>query len=555
MLAEQRGGKIKRPLRSFVPVSAEVEAVDHDKALGKSRRVHETVAVSLCLEGPAKNCGAAFGLERKIGFREIIHRQGVHVPTEQRLEAQAHFTDTLPVVLHLRAVINPAHCVDEDFYFHFAVESGHGHLKTVVVTLAERAMYTAARAVVFFDELPVYPDINYVVRPLDSEIMRTVFAFYCRGVKYVTRVLSEIFHTFGSGAAVLLSQHIKVFPKVCALRKSHFSYAPEHGTRRQRRGVVLALRGKQNFPDPVICGRVIAVFVEQRGVVVTGDRRQVFREAVCSRREAEVGSAVESVHVHIHVVLHHFLNLSRDGSRIAGVMTLAPMVEPTAPEFHTGLGHIGLSVRKTSERARGTRPEIERGIDVGQRSARKHILTSPVRSEKRHVDSVSAHTFLQGFEIILVVAVGAVFVLNLHCDDVAAFGYLQRNEFRHSASEIIAHLFHIHGVVAAHPQIFVAEQPGGKTSEIPLRANVRTRAYYHVKPEFLRRPAITRHIVHSFKAEFAFPRLVNVPAHNRLHGVEPRGFQFFQSVPPVLRQHPEIVHRPRIEPERFSVEK
>ena len=63
---------------------------------------------------------------------------------------------------------------------------------------------------------------------------------------------------------------------------------------------------------------------------------------------------------------------------------------------------------------------------MGQSAARKHFTAVSVRGEKLTVNAAVTHKLFNKREILLVVAVGAVLVFNLHGDDVAALCNLHR---------------------------------------------------------------------------------------------------------------------------------
>lgn len=230
------------------------------------------------------------------------------------------------------------------------------------------------------------------------------------------------------------------------------------------------------------------------------------------------------------------------------------MVEPPAPEFHTCLRHVGLQGVKIGKCPIRTGSEVERFVDVRQSSARNHIGTRAVRRKQRNVYAAVAHECFDCLQIGFVIAVRAVLVLHLHGKNIAALGNLQRDQFLHRATIIIAYAPHKIGVVATNAQVFILEQPSRKTAEIPFAARIRPRTNDDPQAELLRRFTELRDVEHAFEAEFTFLGLVHVPTHDRFDRIESCRLQFAQAVFPIFGHDTEIVHGTRIQAERFPVE-
>lgn len=234
-------------------------------------------------------------------------------------------------------------------------------------------------------------------------------------------------------------------------------------------------------------------------------------------------------------------------------MLLVPVIEPAVPVFHA---HHRLARAEFPQRAKVSRrvaAEIDRGQHPVQGAAPQHEGGRPVGGKQQAVHPVVPVNVRDGPQIILIVAVAAVFVFHLHRHDVPPVG---GQPGRHMAEQLLVippHLLEKQRIVAPQPHVPIGQQPGGQPSHVPLRADVGPRPQDDHQPERGRRVNEAADIQPAGEIENALPPLVQVPAGIGLHRVEPAGPQLFQPILPVVRHHPEIMNGSRHQGRLFPV--
>lgn len=233
--------------------------------------------------------------------------------------------------------------------------------------------------------------------------------------------------------------------------------------------------------------------------------------------EAEIGAAVEHIQVEARPRVEKGIELSDDASRASCVVSAAETVKPPAPEFSAhqrdvpALQNLEVACRVAAE------------IHCRQRTLRAssalHIRAAPVRGEHHDLHARVRHELSQSGEIFLVVAVGAVFVLDLHGDDGSALGALQVAYLLHDARDIPPDMPEVDGVQAPDAHILVGKQPRRQSAEIPFRADVRTGTENDIEPELARRLHKAPDIQPAREVELTLARLVEIPAHICFDGV------------------------------------
>lgn len=270
---------------------------------------------------------------------------------------------------------------------------------------------------------------------------------------------------------------------------------------------------------------VAAVLVEEGAIVVAGDGGLITLGVVRPRREPEIGAAVEHIKVEARAAVEEGFHLFQHTLISPGVVLLTEVIEPPAPELRAHLGSVLLHLFERGETPRDIAAEVDGDERARGASARKHIGTGAVRREEEHLCTALLHDTFEGGEIGLVVAVAAVLVLHLHGDDRSALGALKVAHLLHHPRDVVAHMGEIDRVVASQAQIFVREQPCGEPARVPLRADVRTGTQDDVKPQLPRGLDVAADVQPPGEIELPFLRLVEIPAHIGLHGVEAAGFE------------------------------
>lgn len=227
-------------------------------------------------------------------------------------------------------------------------------------------------------------------------------------------------------------------------------------------------------------------------------------------------------------------------------MRAAPVIEPAVPELHA---HPRLPRPERLEGLEG-RPaaaaEVHRRQHVRKGSALQHPLLGAVRGEEGDVDAAGEEPVAQMREIVLVGAEGAVLVLHLDHDDVAAPGGLPLRDDRDETVEP--------GVDAGEPLRIRAPDPGalamghprGQSPVVPLRADVRAGTHDGVEVLAGCEVEELRQLVEPL--DDALRAFVQVPRHVGLDGVQAHRPQHPELSLPLPRVDPEVVQRAREDP-------
>ena len=386
----------------------------------------------------------------------------------------------------------------------------------------------------------------------NAQLARVIYLFELRLVVDHAAVLTEIFHALGQGNAVALAEVVEVAHQRRALVKLDFAYRLEL-RRCGKLGLGQVLSLEQKLSDCIICGCVVAPFGQQRAVVVARDRRLIFFVAVRSGSEAEVRATVEHVEIEARVDVKKIFNLARNAVRAASVMFLAPVVEPAAPELGAHLRGVLMESVHGVEYLGRARTEVQRLEHIGERAAGEHAVVVAVGGEEHNLCAAVEHQLFDISEIFLVVAVAAVFVLDLHRDYVAALALLKIADLLKQPVIEVRNMLQIFGIGAAQTHVSVLEQPCRQPAEVPFRADIRTGSDYRIEPDLLRRLDKTPDVEPAGEVKFALPRLMHVPADICFNRVETRRLELSEPVLPVFGHDAEIVHRARIYAKALAV--
>ena len=159
--------------------------------------------------------------------------------------------------------------------------------------------------------------------------------------------------------------------------------------------------------------------------------------------EAEVRAAVEHVEVHAVTDLQALAHAVDEVLGIAANHVLAPAVEPAIPELHAHEGPVlamllveGL---EGGEVLGGTRAEVPGGehVILDERTGAQAAAPRAVGGAERHVHAALDHEIADGAQVVLILAVRAVLVLDLHHDDVAAVRDLALHQDGHEMVVVV----------------------------------------------------------------------------------------------------------------------
>ena len=244
------------------------------------------------------------------------------------------------------------------------------------------------------------------------------------------------------------------------------------------------------------------------------------------------------------VVFQHPLQVAVEAFRTAAVFGLAPVVKPAYPEFAVDAGSLALVLFQVGKGALGSAAEVHGGNDAGQRAVVDHPVIRAVRGKGHYTRKLLLDDFQVFFHVVLVGAVGAVFIFHLSHDDGAALGDLQR--FQHGADflEISHGRFQEAGVLGADLQVRILQQPSGEAAEFPFRTHIGTGTHDNPQSRFLGLLDKLYKIPVPGKIPFARFRFMHIPEQIGANRIHPHGLHALEPVLPMGTRHARIVHFP-----------
>ena len=191
----------------------------------------------------------------------------------------------------------------------------------------------------------------------------------------------------------------------------------------------------------------------------------------------------------------------------------------------------------------GVRAEVARGEDavVDERAGAQAGAPGTVGGDERDVHAALGHEVADGAQVVLVRAVGAVLVLHLHHDDVAAARDLALDELGQQVVVVGGHLGEVLGVLGADAHVALGEEPRGQAAELPLGAHERAHAHDGPEAELGRLVHEARDVELAGEVELSLVGLVHVPSGVGLDRVEARGLEVGERAVPVGRVNAEVV--------------
>ena len=181
-------------------------------------------------------------------------------------------------------------------------------------------------------------------------------------------------------------------------------------------------------------------------------------------------------------------------------------------------------------------------------------LSGTIAGDERRVETGFLKHVFEFAKIDAVVAVGTIFVFNLHHEDVATVVDGVFSNLLAQAVDVSLTGSQKVGVVAAPNHVLVFLQPVGETAEVPFRTNVWARTEHNVEAQFLCRADELGEVGLTFEVEDARLALVDVPENVGRNAVDAHGFCTQHAVAPVFLRDARIVHFSAYQGDGLAVE-
>ena len=244
------------------------------------------------------------------------------------------------------------------------------------------------------------------------------------------------------------------------------------------------------------------------------------------------------------VIFQHPLQVSVETFRTAAILGLAPVVKPAHPEFAVDAGRFTLVLLQIRKGALGSAAEIHGGNNARKRAVLDHPVVRAVRREGNNSRKFLPDNVQMLFHVILVRTIGAVFIFHLGHDDGASLGNLQRFQHGTDFFKISHGRFQEAGILGTDFQIFILQQPAGKSAEFPFRAHIGPGTHNDPQAGLLRFLDEFHKIQIAGEVPFAGFRFVHVPEQISADGIHAHGLYALEPVLPVLARHARIMHFP-----------
>ncbi|CDD39414.1 unknown [Collinsella sp. CAG:398] len=278
-----------------------------------------------------------------------------------------------------------------------------------------------------------------------------------------------------------------------------------------------------------------------------------------SVHEGEVGAAMEHVEVDAVTNLEALAHAIGEVLSIAANHVLAPAIEPAIPELHAHEGPVlamllveGL---EGSEVLRGTRTEVAscEHVVVDEGAGAQATAPRAVGGAERHVHAALDHEVADGAQVVLIFAIRAVLILDLHHDDVATMRNLALHQDGHEAIVVARNVCQEGGVVRTDAHGALGQQPRGQAAPLPLGADEGAGAHDGPQAELGSLVKEAREVLDAGEVEYTGLGLVHVPRHVGLNRVETHGLQVIEGMVPIGGMDTRVVDRTREDRERFPI--
>jgi len=151
---------------------------------------------------------------------------------------------------------------------------------------------------------------------------------------------------------------------------------------------------------------------------------------------------------------------------------------------------------------------------LGKQVARDDRDVEPASAEKPADELEVVQSLRHGGEVVL------VFVLD--ADDIAAPADLELREARQQVGQVLVVIMRVGGVGGpiGHPAL--GRQPARQAAEVPLAADIRTRAENHIQAQLTGEANKPGHVPFALEVPLALLRLMEVPWDVRADAVQAR---------------------------------
>lgn len=285
--------------------------------------------------------------------------------------------------------------------------------------------------------------------------------------------------------------------------------------------------------------RHVTGFGERRVVVVGGQvGLEVVVVSVRAGEEVVVAAAVVHVEVDGGVQAQHRLQRLGDGVRIDLVVLLLPVVEPSGVELAVHLrASLGVAhLRRELLLDVVAHAEVDGGVDVlGEGAALEGVVVGGIHSEEDDVVAEEALAQIQEpLEMGLIArGVEAVLVLDLDHDDTASVLVEVGAKKREKDVVEVLHVLLVDRIGGSQLDAGLSLEPVGQTAEVPLTADEGARTENDVHVVLLGNLDETDDVCDAVEVELSLARLVEVPGHVGLDGVQATVSHLLDGVFPV----------------------
>ena len=195
-------------------------------------------------------------------------------------------------------------------------------------------------------------------------------------------------------------------------------------------------------------------------------------------------------------------------------MVCTPFVKPTAPELGTHQGAVGTHLFQFGKLLVdvGSRSEVHRPYQVIKSVVEE--IRGPVALKHRDIIAEIPAQHVADFrDILLVLAIRAIFILDLHHYDRPTVGYGQVSDLLGHLLLKLVYTFKKPGIGLTQAYILFLEQPPGQSAHLPLRADIRAGAQNHLHVIGLAELDKHPQIILAGEVKIILRRLVGVPEH------------------------------------------
>ncbi len=229
------------------------------------------------------------------------------------------------------------------------------------------------------------------------------------------------------------------------------------------------------------------------------------------------------------------------------------MVKPAAPQFGADARPLGLELIDAFKLA--FRFVVGAEIDAVDQIRKGTVVDhrSTVYRIQLAIETRRAHLIAYGRHIGHILAVRAVFILDLGHQDRSAPVDLQRRQFLPQSLQPAAARRHIGRIKRPRLDRLVRKQPGRIAAAVPFAADIGSGTQQDPQALFLRHPDPSSHIEITGKVKNAWRGLVGVPEHIGAERIQPQAFQLAQAVAPAVARNARIMHLASHEVQRQAI--